>query len=135
MTGTGRGLVSYEIAFHAPDVLLSANDRRHWRSRAQITRQWRKAAWAYAVQAKTPALTSAGFVITFTHPTLRRRDASNLHPTVKAIIDGLVDAGVLPDDDDAHVTGTEILNTVDRALRIPYVSVRIWPDHPAGGHA
>jgi crossover junction endodeoxyribonuclease RusA len=32
----------------------------------------------------------------------RARDSINLSPTLKAAVDGIVDAGVLPDDDDAH---------------------------------
>jgi crossover junction endodeoxyribonuclease RusA len=32
----------------------------------------------------------------------RRRDALNLAPTLKAAVDGIVDAGILVDDDDAH---------------------------------
>ncbi|MBK6556127.1 MAG: hypothetical protein IPG16_02575 [Comamonadaceae bacterium] len=36
----------------------------------------------------------------------RKSDATNLAPTAKACIDGLVDAGWLPDDDDQHVIAT-----------------------------
>ena len=36
----------------------------------------------------------------------RKSDATNLAPTAKACIDGLVDAGWLPDDDDTRITAT-----------------------------
>jgi hypothetical protein len=35
----------------------------------------------------------------------------NYYPTAKAILDGLVDAGVLPDDNDDHVTGPDMRRT------------------------
>ncbi len=37
-----------------------------------------------------------------------RRDSPNWYPTIKAAIDGLVDAGVLPDDSDANIASTLI---------------------------
>ena len=41
----------------------------------------------------------------------RKSDATNLAPTAKACIDGLVDAGWLPDDDDQHVIATTLTIT------------------------
>jgi crossover junction endodeoxyribonuclease RusA len=41
--------------------------------------------------------------VTFPVHDARRRDPHNLAPTVKAIVDGLVDAGVWPDDTDTWV--------------------------------
>ena len=35
-------------------------------------------------------------------------DPANAYPAVKALIDGLVDAGVLPDDDAAHLDGPDM---------------------------
>ena len=37
----------------------------------------------------------------------RRRDVGNLAPTTKALIDGMVDAGLLVDDSSAHVVGPD----------------------------
>ena len=42
-------------------------------------------------------------------PNNRRRDMSNLFPTVKSAVDGLVDAGVLKDDTDRYVVSMEML--------------------------
>jgi hypothetical protein len=56
----------------------------------------------------------------------RRRDPHNYFATVKPIIDGLVDAGLWPDDTPAWVTTTE------PALRITSdqtVTVTITPRH------
>jgi len=37
-----------------------------------------------------------------------RRDPANWYPSFKACVDGLVDAGVLNDDDHAHVIGPDM---------------------------
>lgn len=47
---------------------------------------------------------SASVVAVVHHPTNRRQDPANASPTVKALIDGCVDAGLLPDDDAEHLT-------------------------------
>lgn len=46
-----------------------------------------------------------------------RRDSPNWYPTVKAAIDGLVSAGVIADDSDAHIHWTHFAaHTVDHQL-------------------
>ena len=85
--------------------LLSLNDRRHWAASHLITKQVKKAAWACALAAKVPALQRVTITVEYQPPnSSRRRDPDNLAPTGKAAIDGLVLAGVLPDDDSTHVT-------------------------------
>ena len=37
-----------------------------------------------------------------------RTDPANSYPTVKAVVDGFVDAGVLPDDDASHLDGPDM---------------------------
>ena len=41
---------------------------------------------------------------TFYHKSDRRRDGANFNATLKAAIDGVVDAGLMPDDDHTHFT-------------------------------
>ena len=52
-----------------------------------------------------------------------RWDAGNLYPTAKAIVDGLVDAGVIPDDSNEWVTGPDMRAGEKRAE--PCVVVRV----------
>jgi len=49
--------------------------------------------------------------VEFRFPNNRRRDTGNLVPTVKALIDGIVDAGVLIDDCDGLVEGPHLRRT------------------------
>ena len=59
----------------------------------------------------------------------RRRDTGNLAPTVKALVDGLVDAGALVDDCDGLVEGPFPRRTYPNGpRRIRFV---ITPLHPA----
>ncbi|MGH3503177.1 MAG: hypothetical protein ACRDQA_20120, partial [Nocardioidaceae bacterium] len=55
-----------------------------------------------------PHLQRAHIVAVYQPPDRRRRDPANLYPAVKACVDGLVDARVLPDDDAAHVVGPDM---------------------------
>ena len=95
------------LTIPAPAPWVSANDRSHWATKARRTHHWRIAAGILA-RATTPNLLRTPVAITVTvHRTSgRRADASNLAPTAKACIDGLVDAGWLPDADDQHVIAT-----------------------------
>jgi Holliday junction resolvase RusA-like endonuclease len=44
----------------------------------------------------------------FHPPDNRRRDTANIYPSVKSVIDGVVDAGVIPDDNDKYVLSVEM---------------------------
>ena len=83
---------------------MSANQTRvHWRVMAEHAKLWRAAAHWGAVNCLDggPAarvLPPCDVRVTLPVIGKRRRDASNYHVTVKPIIDGLVDAGVWPDD-------------------------------------
>lgn len=88
--------------------LLNANDRRHWRAKARITANLRTtAAWSARV-AHVPHINRAHILAVIEPPDRRRRDPANAYPSVKACVDGLVDAGVLPDDDAAHLDGPDM---------------------------
>ena len=78
--------------------LLSLNGRGHWSERNKISQEWKTAAWALARQAKIPPLGRISVVAEYQPPDRRRRDGDNFMPTVKACIDGIVDAGVIDDD-------------------------------------
>jgi crossover junction endodeoxyribonuclease RusA len=45
----------------------------------------------------------------FRAPDNRKRDVANLYPSFKAVLDGLVEAGVIPDDDDSVVRELSIV--------------------------
>lgn len=83
--------------------LMNLNDRMHWRTRHRITKETREMAATLARSAKVPKLETAHIVVVLHPHDKRRRDPHNWAPSAKAAIDGITDAGVLPDDDSKHL--------------------------------
>lgn len=108
----GRVIVLDDIN---PRRLVSGNRRIHHYVRAEVCAYWRKLAHDAAEAAYGTADVGeawhqrARIVVTVRFPDKRRRDVSNLYPYVaKPIVDGLVDARILPDDDDLHCIGPDM---------------------------
>lgn len=79
---------------------LTANQRLHWARKARLTSDVRSAAYL-AFLAKWADNGEYGRVevnLTWFVKDKRRRDVDNIVPTLKALCDGLVDAGIVPDD-------------------------------------
>ncbi len=114
------------ITFPRPtEALLSMNDRKHWRAHALDVRYWRGgascAAWRRDNCERPPAtyMNPAMVCVTLDVPDKRRRDPANFFPCVKAIVDGLVDAGWWPDDTPEWVTVVEpVLRVVKGPLMV-----------------
>ncbi|MFJ2752746.1 hypothetical protein [Streptomyces sp. NPDC087297] len=99
---------TWRIELPAGIELMNSNDRPTIRQRARLTRELREAGTAAAVKAGVPRLERA-YVTCYLHPTTRgRRDPGNWYPSAKAFLDGVVDAGVLADDDATHVLGPDM---------------------------
>jgi crossover junction endodeoxyribonuclease RusA len=106
-------------------VLLTANERPHWSRRAAVTGGIRVAAATLARAAQIPAAEQAWITVVL-HPHNRRRlDPHNWGPSAKAAIDGLVDAGILPDDDWRHLLAVTFLLGPTRPAR--QLSLHITP--------
>jgi hypothetical protein len=98
-------VASWTLTIPAPTQWVSANDRSHWASKARLVKVWREATCLHAKSARLPHIDVPVTITGYVHRTINRRaDAHNRILTVKACIDGLVDAGVLTDDNDKHVT-------------------------------
>ncbi len=82
---------------------ISANGRMHWRERASRTKRLRRRGW---LEARRNGLLPMRRVFLTAHVQYAnggRADPANAYPTVKALVDGLVDFGVLTDDDSKHL--------------------------------
>lgn len=118
---------------------LSLNEERslHWRDRHARTQPWcdltilmaRQARLARAVAANPATVT-----VVIPVPDHRRRDPANYYPVSKAVVDGLVKAGVWPDDDPRYVSVTEPILTRELSasirieLRPPVAAGRVRAD-------
>lgn len=89
-----------QLPFTAP---LSLNDRMHHWTRARLTKEWRDAAHVLARAAKIPPCERVRVTLIYTPRDRRRRDPLNLVLSLKACEDGIVDAGVVPDDTPQYV--------------------------------
>ena len=130
-------------------LVITSNMRLDWRGKANRTNGLRTLAatrWHDAHKAGAQPLDRAECWATLTFRDHRRRDAANWHPTLTAIIDGMVDgtrhlkalwrdqwAPLLPDDSTAYLRGPfAIIGEPDRTLQ-PNVALRIrlefkdWP--------
>ncbi|MBZ6250526.1 hypothetical protein KVH27_19360 [Streptomyces olivaceus] len=119
--------------------LLNANQRIHHRVRADLTSTLRGAAHAacsenehmraaLAAANPNPVLQHA-YILGVLHPGSRRRiDPANFYPSFKATVDGLVDAGVLEDDDHTRVVGPDMrLGPVCKGGRLTLIVQEITP--------
>ncbi|HFI0796075.1 TPA: hypothetical protein ACGO6M_001706 [Streptococcus suis] len=81
--------------------MLNANDRMNWARKAKITAYLRQIGQLNVPKGKYNPYTKkrpCGLVVTICAPTKRRMDPPNFYPTVKALIDGMTDAGLWTDD-------------------------------------
>ncbi len=96
--------------------MINANDRLHFRTKAALTDFLRQKATETAMEIlgnlQEPLFTEEHPCCLFVEvcpPSNRRMDTPNWYPTVKALIDGLVDAKVLSDDNDKIIRSTTFL--------------------------
>jgi hypothetical protein len=101
---TGR---VWRLVIPAPAKWLNANDR-YKRRPDKVIAAWRSAGFVYARQAKLPRLVKAHVFAELRFCDRIRRDEHNFYPTIKALIDGLVDYGLLPDDSHEYLIGPDL---------------------------
>jgi crossover junction endodeoxyribonuclease RusA len=95
---------TWTIEMPAGMKLLNANQRPHWAAKGRIVAALRLAGFACAKNAHIPPLSLVRIVVEYQPPRkIRTRDGGNWAPTGKALIDGIRDAKILPDDDSSHV--------------------------------
>ena len=102
MTGQPVGTQTLTIQVPANEW-ISANDRMHWRERANRTKRLRRRGYFEAHRNGLLPMRRAFVTVHVQYATNRRADPANAYPTVKALVDGLVDFGVLTDDDSKHL--------------------------------
>src|SRR5213078_3836241 len=85
--------------------LLTANQRLHHMAQYRIIQNLQEVIGWLVRQKRVPHLESAHITYVLRVPDMRRRDPGNWAPTAKALVDGLVHAGVFDDDDFTRVTG------------------------------
>jgi crossover junction endodeoxyribonuclease RusA len=101
-------MTSIALEFLPPTQMLTLNQREHWAPAAVKKKAWRSAAYFHARSNHVP-LQAGRCVVSLSLPVAdnRRRDGHNWVSTLKPVVDGLVDAGVFPDDSTPYVLTLE----------------------------
>ncbi len=93
----------FTLRYNARPGTVNRERTLHWSHRAASTKEWREAFAWLAKQQRIPPL-GAIEVVAIPHLSdMRVQDVAACLPSVKAAIDGLVDAGVILDDGPRHV--------------------------------
>jgi len=114
-----------EVKFEIPGRLPGLNEivaaaKSHFGAYAKMKHEHTTAiAW---IAKKLPTYKRVALVITWYEPD-RRRDPDNIMAGQKFILDGLVMAGVIPDDSQKHIQG--IVHRFDTDKKNPRVEVEI----------
>lgn len=100
---------TYRLDLPWPRPPLNHNQRLHWAKRAPIIAKIRRDVGWLAKAAKIPACGHITVQLVYAPGLRRKRDAPNWTATSKPAIDGLVDAGVVPDDNGEYVTELPVM--------------------------
>ena len=84
---------------------LNSERRSHWSKRASLTKATRERFFWLAKEANIPKLDIVKIdVVPLVESRRQVADVAAHYPSAKAAIDGLVDAGIIPDDNDRHIS-------------------------------
>jgi hypothetical protein len=88
---------------------INSNQRYHRHQEAKMTKAWREAAYWRARAQQIPPFTTQVRIIAhiFKPIDAARFDPNNFAGTTKALVDGLVDAGLFTDDSREYVIGPD----------------------------
>lgn len=84
------------LSFQRPP--LNQNDRMHWAKKARIVKSMRHESMVRARAARLKPKPRITVQFCYQPRDNRRRDPGNLTASSKPLVDGLVDAGIVPDD-------------------------------------
>lgn len=98
----------WTVTIPAPAPWLNANQRKDLRRQTPDRRAWRDAGLIHAMRVGLPKLQRAHIVAVLRFPLSRNRDVHNYYPTLKAVVDGLVDYGLVPDDSHQFLVGPDL---------------------------
>jgi crossover junction endodeoxyribonuclease RusA len=97
----------------------------HWAAQAKAKKQVGETVEWLARRAGIKDLRSSVVSVTWFAPDRRKRDSDSLGPFLKASLDGLVAAGVWPDDHSDYVKQTRM--AIDKTdTKNPRIEIRIW---------
>lgn len=109
-------MTTYPLDWQAPP--LTENQRLHYALKARVTKDVRLT--GRLLTARLGPQPRVEVTLVWIVPDHRRRDEDNIVPTLKALCDGIVDAGVVPDD-----TPRWMVKNMPRILVVPGATPRM----------
>lgn len=108
------------LRFSTPTQPWSINMERtkHWSWRSKRVKAWRLRAFYEARVLGLGPMPPSIVTVSLPFDKAARRDPSNYLPAVKAIVDGLVDAELWPDDTPEYVSVAEPILTVGGQVEV-----------------
>jgi len=94
---------TYRLALPWSRPPLTENSRLHHFPKAKLIREIRETGGWLVKQAKIPPVGFCEVTLVWVPSCARNRDDDNPTPTIKALADGIVDAGIVPDDSTKHM--------------------------------
>jgi hypothetical protein len=104
---------------------VNADHQLHHYARSKVRKDWRELAATMARAAGIPPLTAIDVTVQGRYDKGTLPDTDALQPAVKGVLDGLVDAGVIPDDRGEFVHSLRYLAPRLEAGRPPSLLVQI----------
>lgn len=115
------------LFFRIPQAIyLSQNGREHHMSKAKKTAALRQIGRLTARDVE-PVPTPCDMHVVYGWPDHRQRDRSNAAPTVKGLLDGAVDAGVLDGDTDLHIARETYESHVEGDKGFIHITITLTP--------
>jgi crossover junction endodeoxyribonuclease RusA len=93
----------YRLEFNQRPWTTNAERKGNRWERAELVKVWRSAFQILAKSERIPPMTWMSVTVEPHQKGGRLQDVGACHPAVKAAIDGMVDAGVLPDDSSQYL--------------------------------
>ena len=111
--------MSSTIVFTVPDnEWLSSNDRLHWAVKSRKTAELRERAQYQSLNALRAGTLKPAFGRVLVTAGIQyrtgRADPANAYPTIKALIDGMTDAGIWEDDSAKYLVGPDMRRVAGR---------------------
>ena len=89
---------------------LTLNSRLHWANHARITEALVGVGIVYTRKLRIPPLEKFTAVLHYEPSTIRGRDADNLAPTVKPVVDGMCRANRIQDTADHYIPAAPVIH-------------------------
>ena len=119
--------MTYELTIAGQLWTVNAERNRHWAWRSTRAKQWRTDAFYTARAARIPPMDACTIVVRVEQAKGRLADPEAHSPPFKACLDGIVDAGVLPDDTGEYVREVTFCAPTRSADKIDKLVITITP--------